>query len=651
MTRKRKNILLFNYRAVPGEFGFGRDDAAMVLAPATLASYLMRNRRSAAAVTVSICNQAEPQELTLKNIYRAAPDIAGFGCYVWNFAATLALTRKLHLVSPATRIILGGPEVSDKAYSVSLMARYPWIDAIVRGEGEEPLEMLVSGKCPDRDIPGLTFRSGDRIIANPGHPRLPDLSVIPSVYNSEFIRDVPMVYYATARGCAGRCKYCQEWSQKRNLPLERVREDLEVIFQSPRMKILSFIDSVLDDDRDRLYRLLEIVAELNVRSVPVSGYFYFKNPEPELFDMLERAHFKYLRVGIETHKPEALQHVGRGKKNLSSIDNVLPYRDRFSIIPYIISHLPGETPDSFRDNLKVCFRKGLMKMDLHCNRLDIFPGTWFFQHAHEQGYTYDERPPHHVFTAKGWPYEQFIRDKTYLRNLLILGKVFNPGDEAILASQGIDLFNIAERIHEVSPDWALAYKSLSSYTISDLAMHENLPMAFAEYAGRAIRKKSVREALVRLFVLRFYTFLACRIPEDFMGCREFTSDITLDAVVFLPFFHCLKPGPDVLCLETHPDMRFEDLPLQEQSLFILGRFPRAGSIHLSTSEHSRVERILHTLLENQSKQLCIADLLRQFTPKQRESFIRMLIYLRDQHALLTHDKPPQRDRREEGATP
>ena len=648
---KRKTLLLFNYRAVPGQFGFGRDDAAMVLAPATLASYLMRNGRSGVAVTVSVRDQAEPQELTLKNIYRAAPDIAGFGCYVWNFAATLELTRKLRLVAPATRIILGGPEVSDKAYSVSLLARYPWIDAIVRGEGEETLERLMSGACADRDIPGLTFRAGNRIVANPGHPRLPDLSVIPSVYTGDFVRDVPMMYYAASRGCAGRCKYCQEWSRKRNLPLDRVREDLKVIFKSRRMKILSFIDSVLDDDMERLYGLLEITAELNVRGVPVSGYFYFKNPAPELFDRLERAHFKYLRVGIETHKSEALQHVGRGKGNLSRIDNVLPHRDRFSIIPYIISHLPGETPDSFRDTLKVCFRKGLMNMDLHCNRLDIFPGTWFFQHGRELGYTYDESPPHHVFAARGWPYERFIRDKTYLRNLLILGKVFNPGDEAVLAGQGLDLFKMAERIHEVSPSWASAYSSLTSYTISDMALHEDLPLAFADYARRAVPDKAVREALVRLFVLRFYTFLARRIPEDFMGCREFTADITLDSVVFLPFFHGLKPGPDVTRLEEHPGLRFEDLPVQDKSTFILGRFPQAGSFYFATDEHVMAERILHTLRENQENQLCAADLLRQFTRAQREQFIRMLVYLRDQHALLTHDPAQGGDHAEEGATP
>lgn len=632
--------MLFNYRAGSAEPGFGEDDAAMVLAPHVLKEYLMRNRRKDMDIRVMVCDQREHQEVTLRKIRLLEPDVVGFSCFVWNFSNTLSLSRKLRLVLPRTEIVLGGPEVSDRKHSAEIMALHPWVDAVIRGEGEIPLEMFLDRRTPRRSIQGLTFREEGRIIANDGLPRFPNPEAIPSVYTPEFVRGLPVVYYATSRGCVGRCRYCQEWSRKRNLSIERIEQDLAVIFKYGNMKLFGFIDSVLDDDPKRLYEILDITARLNKRGVPISAYFYFRRAEPELFDLLERAHFKYLRVGIESQNPDTLLRVGRGEKNLSYIENAMPYKHKFNIVPYIISHLPGETPASFRSNIQSCFRKGLLQLDFHCNRLDIFPGTYLYRHAAEEGYTFDNRPPHHVFFAKNWPYKRFIEDKSFLRNVMVLGRIFMPEDEPFLAYNGFDLFRIASTIHKVVPGWKSAYRPLSSDTISDVIINDNIPDLFAAYVEKECRKKTARDVLLRLFAFRHCCFLARRVPDRFGQYRAFSEAIELDSRFFIPYYACLPPGPDVTFAEAHPRTRFADLPRSRHGIFVLGRFPHSAAYTMTGRNERDVESFLAVLRENQAGKRKLSELLRELRPSQREAFVSLARRLLSQNSLLAEQTAP-----------
>ncbi|HOX29063.1 MAG TPA: radical SAM protein, partial [bacterium] len=369
MADPKRKILLLNYRAGTSMSGIGEDDSAMTLGPHILKSHLLRNGRRDIEISVTTLDQRECQETTLRNIHALKPHIVGFSCFVWNYFSSLSLARKLKLILPDTKVIFGGAEVSDKDFSVEMMNRNPWIDAVFRGEAETSLEMYLDGNVRRDKIEGLIYKENDRIAANDCLPRFAHPEETPSVYTPAFVRQFPVVYYATSRGCVGRCRYCQEWSKKRNLPLDRVEKDLGVIFKHGKMKMFHFIDSVLDDDPERLNHILEITARLNKQAVPIGGYFYFRNADPELFEKLRRAHFKSLRIGVETHNKEALRRTGRGEGNLSCIDSALPYKGDFNIVPYIITHLPEETPESFRTNIKECFHKGLFKLDFHCNRL------------------------------------------------------------------------------------------------------------------------------------------------------------------------------------------------------------------------------------------------------------------------------------------
>jgi len=62
-------------------------------------------------------------------------DVVCFSCYIWNITQTLAVAEKIKQLNPATKILLGGPEVT---YDWQAVIQLDYIDFIVTGEGEIP---------------------------------------------------------------------------------------------------------------------------------------------------------------------------------------------------------------------------------------------------------------------------------------------------------------------------------------------------------------------------------------------------------------------------------------------------------------------------------------------------------------------------------
>ena len=62
-------------------------------------------------------------------IYKMKPDILGFSTYIWNLEETLQVCEIIKLVSPNTKILLGGPEVSFE--SEEMLSKHQFIDFIL----------------------------------------------------------------------------------------------------------------------------------------------------------------------------------------------------------------------------------------------------------------------------------------------------------------------------------------------------------------------------------------------------------------------------------------------------------------------------------------------------------------------------------------
>ncbi len=146
----------------------------------------------------------------------------------------LQIAKEMH---PDAVTVLGGIHATFMYQQV--LSEAPWIDVIVRGEGETIFTDLVrtvdEGGWPvARDeIEGLAFRDGERIVATKASPTIKDLDAITpdwSVLEWEKYIYIPMNTRVAipnmARGCPFTCSFCSQWKFWRDY---RIRDPKKVV--------------------------------------------------------------------------------------------------------------------------------------------------------------------------------------------------------------------------------------------------------------------------------------------------------------------------------------------------------------------------------------------------------------------------------------
>ena len=156
-----------------------------------------------------------------KHILDFSPDAAGFSVQCTTSPPAVGIARELKKLDPRVKIVFGGPNMS--SIDELTLRRFPFIDAVVRGEGEitfpELVEAFQGGVAPE-SVLGVTFRASDAIIRNPDRALIENLDSLP-VSDYTFVppfsqyRDIcgigrSIAILEVGRGCPHRCVYCSQ---------------------------------------------------------------------------------------------------------------------------------------------------------------------------------------------------------------------------------------------------------------------------------------------------------------------------------------------------------------------------------------------------------------------------------------------------------
>ena len=146
-------------------------------------------------------------------------------------------------VAPDALRILGGVHATFMYKQV--LSEAPWIDVIVRGEGEEIIVALMDavaqGRWPadNKTINGLAFFDGDTIMATQAASTVKDLDGIDpdwSLLEWDKYIYIPLNKKVAipnmARGCPFTCSFCSQWKFWRDY---RVRDPLKVVDEIERL--------------------------------------------------------------------------------------------------------------------------------------------------------------------------------------------------------------------------------------------------------------------------------------------------------------------------------------------------------------------------------------------------------------------------------
>lgn len=206
-----------------------------------------------------------------------------------------------------------------------LFERCPNIDMVVRGEGEEIIQQIVTG-IRHKDIRGLSYRENGRIIHNEIHD-LPDITRIPFPDRSLRRHDYYWIQYGvqlsnrtfdtilTTRGCPFKCKFCtlslNPLGQKRSYterPLESVIEELKTI----KADFVLFSDDNFFTNPKRSEELCDLIIENNIKKTFAVQARIDMAKHPKILEKAEKAGFKLFLIGIESPHDWILELFAKG---------------------------------------------------------------------------------------------------------------------------------------------------------------------------------------------------------------------------------------------------------------------------------------------------------------------------------------------------
>lgn len=342
-----------------------------------------------------------------------APDVVALPVLCWTARTVYEAARVIRAAKPDVRIVLGGPEVGPMATDV--LARYPFVDAVVRGEGEAALCDLVHALERGGDpgaVPGVAARVDGSIVTGPDRPAIEDLDTIASPFAGRSHATDGSAYVETYRGCPHACSYCFEGkgsTRIRSFSWDRIAADIEAVATTPGMRSFSFIDPVFNLTPDRLQRLSDILAPHAARGVRLHTIEVdIERIDDEAAALLRRAGVASVETGPQTVGERALATCRRSFDLERFRRGVDACRSAgISVECDLIVGLPGDTAEDVVRGID--FAIGLDPGKVQISTLHVLPGTRLWDSADELGLVFDREPPHELISTRDIAYADLRR--------------------------------------------------------------------------------------------------------------------------------------------------------------------------------------------------------------------------------------------------
>ncbi|MDX6769072.1 MAG: RiPP maturation radical SAM C-methyltransferase [Elusimicrobiota bacterium] len=293
--------------------------------------------------------------------------VVGFTSIFQQNVASLALARRIKTAHPGVRIVFGGANV-EGVMGLELLRNFPFVDAVVSGEGEVAfpalVEKLLTGEAPE-GLPGVFTQltcqrepaAGTRLTA-PSPKSLDDLPHLD--YDDYFgqLRESGLdlgqdlrLLFETSRGCwwgqKSHCTFCGLNSSNmafRSKSQERALSELDgLLARYPGIEV-SVVDNILD-----MSYFQRFLPALRDRGGKTDLFYEVKaNLRKEQLRLMREAGISRIQPGIESLSSAVLKLMRKGTTGLQNVQ-LIKWCKELNIIPYwnILWGFPGEDPGEY----------------------------------------------------------------------------------------------------------------------------------------------------------------------------------------------------------------------------------------------------------------------------------------------------------------
>ncbi len=359
------------------------------------------------------------------SIFEKRPDVVCFSCYIWNIEYILKLASDLKKMIPCLKIVLGGPEVSYSA--VEVLEKHCFIDAIIRGEGEETVrELSENGFCFE-NIKGVTYHGGT-VTVNPERPLVDNLDSLVFPYTDMDLQNNKdkLIYYESSRGCPYNCSYCLSSTVHgvRFKSIEKVKDELLRIIKF-KPKTVKFVDRTFNAGGERTVELIRFMKEQG-RGVTFHFEIEAHILSEDFFDAIADAPEGMFRfeIGLQSTNPETLRAINRQESTEKLFENILRITKMGNIHVHLdlIAGLPFETVEALKKSFNDAL--SLKPNVLQLGFLKLLNGTQIRKDVAKFGYLYRDYPPYEVISNNCISSEDLLELK---KTEELLDKFYNSG--------------------------------------------------------------------------------------------------------------------------------------------------------------------------------------------------------------------------------
>jgi len=328
----------------------------------------------------------------IKSLIDGQYDVIGFSLFNTTGGAARQIIRKIKQTSLKTKLIIGGPTVSDLIFSKTLKAWFPDVDAAVIGEGETPtLELLKAWtvETPDstpsrvrlRDIPGLaflddgTFHTGEMAppFALEGMPAASFDAFQLNRYQQQLL---PI---SVGRGCVNACTFCSEcktWKPFRVRPARAVVDDLEYCLANYEVREFLFLASVFNGDHQYVRDVCDLLIERNLPLRWSCNGRLADELDAPMLELMAQAGCASISFGLESGSDAVLSLMAK-KTNSQLASRIIRDASRFKIGTglNVIVGFPGETEQDFEQTLAFVKEHAPFVSSFSITKCTLAPGS------------------------------------------------------------------------------------------------------------------------------------------------------------------------------------------------------------------------------------------------------------------------------------
>jgi len=312
-------------------------------------------------------------EALAEALRKADPDIVGATAItpsIYKAERALEIAKEL---KPEVVTILGGVHATSMYQQV--LSEAPWIDVIVRGEGEEILVELVRAIEAGRwlaeraAIKGLAYRDGERIVATPAALTVKNLDAIQpdwGILQWEKYIYVPLGVRVAipnmARGCPFTCSFCSQWKFWRDYRIrdpKKVVDEIETLVRDHQVGFFILADEEPTINRKKFVAFCQ---ELIDRGLPDKVKWGINTRvtdvlrDAELLSFYRKAGLVHVSLGTEA---AAQLRLDRFNKETKIADNkraiqLLREADIFTEAQFIVG-LENETAETLEETYRMAW--------------------------------------------------------------------------------------------------------------------------------------------------------------------------------------------------------------------------------------------------------------------------------------------------------